>query len=297
MKSIKQLVLALGIMLAFSLTLTSCHTSIGAREVGVEVHNWGSEKGVDTAMYTTGWNWYGPGTDMFVYPTHSVNHLWTASSKDGADKDESFEFSIKGGTGVGLDLGIEFTIDAKKAHIVYSKYSYTIDELQNIVLRKAVMNSLVTYGKNYDIDQFVDGGVVAMIDSVNIDVIAQFKPIGIDITRVTVLNRPRYSAAVESAITAKIRATQDAITVQNEVQKSRAQATKDSVEAVGKANAKKAEADGIAYYNAKSQEHLTPLLLEMERIKAWKETGGQVPQVISPGAFSLLPLNGAKIKE
>lgn len=290
MRSIKNLVLAACMLFTLVITTTSCHTAIGAREVGVEVHNWGSSKGIDTTVYTTGWNWYGPGTDMIVYPIHAVNYLWTKTSQDGADKDESFEFAIKGGTGVNLDLGIEFTIDAKKAWKVYSRYSYTVDELKDIVLRKAVMNSLVKYGKTYDIDSFVDGGVVALIDSVNKDVVGQFKPDGIDINRVTVLNKPRYDKPVQDAITAKISAIQDAITVQNEVQSTRAQATKDSVKAVGLANAKKAEADGIAYYNKKSQENLTPLLIEMERIKAWGANGAKVPTYVTAGAFPLLPL-------
>jgi regulator of protease activity HflC (stomatin/prohibitin superfamily) len=281
MKQFKLLLLAACMLFTIAIA-TSCHQVIGAREVGVEVHNWGSNKGVDQTPYTTGWNWYGPGTDMIVYPIHEVNYLWTRDSKDGdATKDESFDFAIKGGTGVNLDLGIEFSIDSKKAWVVYSRYSYDVEGLKNVVLRKAVMNSLVEHGKDYTIDEFVDGGIVALIDSVNKDVISQFKPDGIDVTKISMLNKPRYSTTVTNAIESKIEATQNAIRVQNEVQSTRAQATKDSVEAVGHANAKKAEADGIAYYNEKSQEHLTPLLIEMEKIKAWKESGGKVPTYYS----------------
>lgn len=278
MKSIKNVMFGLMAVLLVSMTTSCGWTTVGPREVGVKVNSFGSDKGVEMTPYGTGLNVYGPGSDMITYPVHNVVYSWTKDAKDGSEGDESFTFPIKGGLEIGVDLGVEFAISKALAPKVYSEYPYDLEGIKNIVIRQAINNALNEYGPKTSIDRFVDGGINDVINAVEKDVRNLFAKDGINIKKVSLINAPRYPEAVKRSIEAKINATQMAIARENELRTTEAEAKKVIAEAEGIAGAKKAEADGIAYYNIKAQQNLTPLLVEMERIKKWN---GSVPQVTS----------------
>lgn len=283
--------LLLGFLLLFTVSFTSScgFTTVGPREVGVKINKFGDSKGVEHKAYSTGIHFYNPTSDMIVYPVHKVNYIWDASKKEG-DSDDGFNFAIKGGLGVNIDLGIEYSIEPAKAWEVYSEYPYDIDALTSIVLRKGVNDALNKYGTSMDVDSLVNGGVVELLKDVNIEFAKQFNKDGIINTKISLVGSPRYPDAVSKAINAKIKATQTAITRENELRETEAQAKKQIAQADGEAKSKMIEADGIAYYNMKTQQSLTPLLVEMRRIEAWEKTGGHVPTYLMPGSFPLLPL-------
>ncbi len=275
-----KLKIGLGVLvLVFILMYASCGvTHISPREVGVKINSVGSDKGIEEKAYGTGYQFYGPFTAMVVYPVHNVNHVWTKDAREGSDGDEGFEFPIKGGLIIGLDLGVEFAINPNLAWKTYSEYQYSLDELRQIVIRKGINDALNHHGPNVDIDKFVDGGINDIMAKVNAEVKAKFAKDGIIVKSVSLVNAPRYPDAVKNSITAKIGATQKAIQRENELRQTEAEVKKQVAQAEGDKKVKMAQADGQAYYNQKAQENLTPLLIEMERIKKWK---GDVPQVTS----------------
>jgi regulator of protease activity HflC (stomatin/prohibitin superfamily) len=257
------------VLVLITMFMTCNVTKVGPKEIAIKANYLFSDKGIEHKPYSTGYQFYGPGSDMIVYPVHNVNYAWTKDSREGSEHDEGFEFPINGGLTIGVDLGIEFAVNPALAWKTYSEYPYDLDELRQIVIRKGINDALNHYGPGVDIDRFVNGGINDIMNKVNAEVKAKFAPDGIIIKSVSLINAPRYPEAVKNSITSKIGATQKAIQRENELRETEAQAKKVVAQAQGAAKAKMAEADGIAYYNKKAQENLTPLLIQMEKIKRW----------------------------
>jgi len=122
----------------------------------------------------------------------------------------------------------------------------------------------------------------------------ELDPYGVHLEQMGFNGSPRPPQAVIDAINGKVKATQDAIRVENEVRMTRAQAEKDVAKAEGEAKAAIAKAQGEARSNELVNASLTTNLLEWRRLdiqnlgtSRWDGklpiyTGGSMPLIQLP---------------
>lgn len=284
MKKLAVGVLLIALMMSF---LISC-VRVPPGHVGLKVALLGDDRGeiqyFDTGRYAKGLH-----TEWHLFPTFNQNYVWTQDLQEGSPNDESFNFAIKGGLIVGLDLGIEYTLEPNKIPAIFEQYRYGVEELTDVVLRKAVRNSLQDRGPQYDIDSLVEGGLSELATLVNDDVKAEFGPKGIFVHRVSMIGAPRYPSEVTHAITAKIEATQKAIQRENELRAEEAEARKLVARAEGEAQEKILLAEAEAKANSIVAKSITSQIIQMEFLKKWD---GKLPQYL--GSEKAIPFIQAK---
>lgn len=112
-----------------------------------------------------------------------------------------------------------------------------------------------------------------------------------------VIGSPRPPQAVIDSINGKVKATQDAIRVENEVRQTKAQAEKNIAQAEGEAAAAIAKANGEAKANAIVNSSISPNLLDWRRLEissvATQKWNGQLP-TYSGGTMPFIQLPAIK---
>lgn len=282
-----------GAFLAFFLlfSLRSC-TTVPAGQVGVIVHLLGSSKGVDAEEVGVGRYWLGWNDELYLFPTFTQNDTWK-------DK-ESITFQTKEGLNVNADIGISYHIDPTKVATVFQKYRKGIEEISDIYLHNMVRDALNKASSTQDVESVYGQGKVELLNVAEATVKKDVEPIGIVIEHIYWASPLHLPESVVENINAKINATQKAMTRENEIQATKADAQKAIEAAKGEAESKlavaradaesvrirgEAEADAI---NAKSKAlNTNPQLVQYEIAQKWN---GQLPEY-TMGSSSIPMLN------
>ena len=290
---IKKIILLAAILVLLVATVGCIRVPPG--HVGIKIDLLGSDRG-EMQIHSTGRYGVGMNTEWHMFPTFNQNYVWTQDKAESSPTDESFNFAIKGGLIVGLDLGIEYYLEESKITDIFSSYRYGVEELTDVVMRKAVRNALQTYGETFDIDALAEGGLSSLIKKVDTHVREEFVEKGIIIRQVSLIGAPRYPDEVTRAISAKIEATQKAIQRENEVREEQAQSMKKIAKANGDAAAlvarstaeatatvKLAEAEARA--NELKQKSYTPAVLQAMWLDKWD---GRLPSTLTADNAQML---------
>jgi regulator of protease activity HflC (stomatin/prohibitin superfamily) len=260
--------------------LTSC-SKVPAGNVGVVVHMLGGEKGVDVEEKGVGRYWLGINDELFLFPTFTQNDTWEGEK-------ESITFQTREGLNVNADIGISYHIDPTKVTAVFQKYRKGINEISEIYLRNMVRDALVKAASTQEVETVYGQGKAELLTKVEDAVRKEVEPIGIIIEHLYWVGTLRLPENVVQAINAKIGATQRAITRENEIAMTKAEAQKVIEEAKGSAEAKlavaKAEAESIkikgeaeaSAIEAKSKAlNANPQLVQYEIARNWD---GKLPE-------------------
>ena len=254
--------------------IKSC-TKVPNGYVGVEVHLLGGSKGVDVEERGTGRYFLGINDEMYLFPTFTQTDTWSG-------KDESITFQTKEGLNVNADIGISYHVDPTKVSLVFQKYRKGIEEISNLYLHNLVRDALVRASSTQDIETVYGTGKAELLKTVTDNVRDEVEPIGIVIETISWLGPLHLPESVVENINAKINATQKAMTRENEIQATKAEAQKQIEAAKGEAESKlavaraeaesikirgEAEADAI---KAKSNAlNANPQLVQYEIAKNW----------------------------
>lgn len=210
--------------------------------VGVIVHLMGTDKGVDVEERGTGRYFLGINDEMYLFPTYTQTDNWVG-------KDEAITFQTKEGLNVMADVGITYHIDPTKVSVVFQKYRKGIDEISDLYLRNMVRDALVKAASVQDVETVYGTGKAQLLSSVESIVRAEVAPIGIVIENISWIGPLHLPDSVVENINAKINATQKAMTRENEIQATKADAQKSIEAAKGEAESKlavaKAEAESV----------------------------------------------------
>lgn len=258
-------------LLLLIVSLGSCMYKVPPGNVGLKVNTLGSKQG-EIEVYDVGRYWQGINTEWYRFPFFIQNYIYP----------EPFKFPINGGLVITLSLGVEFNLEHDKISDIFQRYRYGVDEIRNVVIRKEILNSLQKFSADYDIDSFLEGGTRELIQKVNEDVQQKFGPQGINIVQVTMSGEPVYPEEIRRAIIAKIQATQNAVTRENELREAEAEAKKKMAQADGEAQSMLIRARAEAEANKLRQATLTENLLRQQWIEKWN---GKLPEVISEEAM------------
>lgn len=273
-------------VLAFvALNFMSCATvNVEAGYVGIKVYKLGGEKGVESEALKTGWHFQMWNEEIFTFPVFAKVYPFTLGNTEGSPVDEAFYFQTKDGVKCNVDLSVQCRADAEKVTILFQKYRQDMEEIIKKYLRNDIRNEIIKYASTMTVEDMYGEGKIKMFKTVedNIKVIAAAS--GIIIDNISLLSDIRFPPEVETAIVAKIKAVQEALMRENEVQRARA-------EAEIKVVAAKAEADSIRL----RQTAVTPILLEYEKVQVTREAvakwNGGMPQYMMGNSLPFISVS------
>jgi regulator of protease activity HflC (stomatin/prohibitin superfamily) len=269
-----------------SLSTLACDR-VAPGHVGVIVSLYGDNKGVNEKAVGVGKYWIGFNEELFVFPTFSKTYSWTLDKDEGSPNDESLNFQDKEGLFVNTDVGITWSISADNAVKVFQKFRKGVDEINDTFLRNTVRSALVTEGAKYRIEEIMGAQKETLMTAVQTRAIAEASVVGITVEKVFFLGRFKLPDTVRAALDEKVKATQKAMQIENEVRQTRAEAEKQIVQAEANARARLTEAKAEAEANRMLASSVTPELVKLKEIEAQMTAAGKwngaLPTQMIPG--------------
>jgi regulator of protease activity HflC (stomatin/prohibitin superfamily) len=284
MKATQKAMAALTVAMAM-LAATGCTTRIGPGNVGIEVDQSGSQRGVQDITLKTGRVWYNPYTTSIIeYPTFMRTVTWTKSLTEGNPANEEITFNTKDSMKVDADFNLSYTL--LEAKIPYFYVQFRSDDLQKFDdgwLHNAARICINDTAGGYEIDKIMgDNG--PWLHEAEKCIKEKVSPYGVDVSQFGIIGSPRPPDAVIQAINMKVQATQLALQKQNEVAQAEAEAKKLVAQAEGEASANIARAKGESEANRLKAASITEPLIkwyaltnEHDRIWHWD---GKMPTTL-----------------
>lgn len=231
-----------------SVLLTGCgRTIVEPGHVGIKVDYYGTDRGVESYPQVTGIVWYNPfTTSVFQYPTFVQTAVWSHNVNEGNPVDESVSFTTADQMQVYADISLAYHLIPEKVPAFYVKFrSQDLGTFTHGFLRNQAREKFDNAAGKYRIEQIM-GDNAPFLKETREALQAELTPIGVQIDQFGFIGAPRPPQQVIDAINAKVKATQIAIQIENEVRQSKAQAEKNVAEAEGQARALVARAEGNA---------------------------------------------------
>lgn len=200
--------------------LAAC-SRVNTGYVGVEVNQYGSDRGVQKNVlgpgrYFTGWN-----TTIYEYPTFTQNYSYTKDVNEGRAIDESITFQVKGGTPVNADFGINYHIEGPAAPFVFQKYHKDMEDITSGPLRNLVRDCLNDVAGEMTFED-IAGDIPAFMTKVNNLLKKRALDNGVTVELLSNLGKFRWPDQIQASINASLQAKLDAVTSQNQLQKTNA---------------------------------------------------------------------------
>lgn len=280
---------------AVAMLMVGC-TRIDPGHVGIKVDNFGSQRGVQDFTLRTGWVVYLPGaSSVFEWPTYTQTAVWTASKAEGKPQDESISFNSKEGLVFNADISLAYHLESQRVPHFYVKFrTDAMDTFTHGYLRNAAREAFNDIAVEYSAEEIYGEKKETVVRRVRERLNKENTEYGVALDQFGFIGAPRPPQGIVDAINAKIRATQDAIRVENELRQARAQAAKAVAEAEGNAAALVKRAEGEAKANQTLAASVTSPLLEWQRLQITREAIGRWDgrrPMVEGGAGSGLLLN------
>jgi regulator of protease activity HflC (stomatin/prohibitin superfamily) len=272
-----------GILLA----LAAC-SKVQTGYVGVEVNQYGSDRGVQNNVlgpgsYFTGWN-----TSIYEYPTFTQNYAYTKSMNEGKAADESITFQAKGGIAINADFGINYHVDSANVPTVFQKYHKDMEDITDGPLHNLVRDSLNDVAGEMSFEDIANN-IPDFMTKVNTLLKTRAAANGITVESLSDIGKFRWPDAIQNSINAAQQAKLDAITSQNQLQHTQAEAAKRVAES--DADLKVAANDAQATILRGAALAKNPEILQQMWIEKWN---GQLPTYqLGGGSSSLIQLPSA----
>src|SRR5262249_54618335 len=275
--------LIVGLWLLFSIVnVTRVHPGF----VGVEVSLAGSQRGAREIPVRTGWVFYSPlKTQIVEFPTFVQTVKWTADINEGHPLNEEIVFNSKEGQEARADVSLSYAIDSTKVPEFYGKYRRDdLEKFTHRILKDVVRNSLNEMASTYTLEDIYGENKARFLTETRQRIQAQVEPVGVQIQQFGFIGKPRFTAAIEQAITQKTQAITDAERARNQLAVTQAEVAKSVAEAEGEARSAIERARGEAEANRLRQASVTPQLLEWKRLenqRAFIERwNGELPRTV-----------------
>ena len=283
MKKVIKLLFMIALFASFAVTTTSC-SKVKSGEVGIKFYLLGGEKGVDTKILTPGRYYIGFNEELFLFPTFTQNYVWTKDDTEGSENDESLTFQTSNGLAANADVGITYHLEPSKVPLIFQKYKRGIEEITDVFLRNNVRDAFVDAASKKDIEYIYGVGKQELVDDVEETVRKEVENIGIIIDKLYLIGEIRLPEQVVQSINAKIKATQTAQRIENEVRQARATAEKEIVGAQADSASVMIKASGQAAANVLLNRSITPNLIKYKKVLIWDGklpiyTGGPIPML------------------
>ena len=292
------LLVVIGIIIFLSIIRV---TRIGAGYVGIEINLAGSQRGASEIPIRTGWVFYSPlRTQIIEYPTFVQTVKWTSDTNEGHPVNEELVFNSKEGQEVRADVSLSYAIDSPKIPDFYVKYrNDDLERFTHGILKDIVRNSLNEVASTYTLEDIYGENKAKFLVQTRNRVQEQIAPVGVQIQQFGFIGKPRFTAAIEQAITQKTQAITDAERARNQLAVTQAEVAKSVAEAEGEAKSAIERARGEAESNRLRQASITPQLLEWKRLENQRafidHWNGELPRTVlgdKNGLMLPLPTEG-----
>lgn len=282
--------LALSALLAIvGLVATGC-TTVPAGYVGIEVNNWGNNRGVQDYPIKTGRVVYNPvTTDVHTFPTFQRTVKWQAAKADG-ETDQSISFnSGVDRVPVNADVGLSVAAKADRVPHIFVKYRLDLDSIIDGPVRNEVKAELARQAEGYSASDIVAGKQAEFLAKVQTGLTQR---LGADFVfdAIGFLSAPRIPQNILNAINDANAAAQYAQKAKYLIEVKEAEGKQRIAEATAEAESIRISADAQAYAQQKISQSTTPLIVELKKIEKWN---GQLPTVSGSGG-TLVNMGGLK---
>jgi regulator of protease activity HflC (stomatin/prohibitin superfamily) len=166
---------------------------------------------------------------------------------EGHPYNEEIVFNSKEGQEVRADVSMSYAIDSVKVPEFYVKYrTDNLDRFTHGILKDIVRNSLNEMASTYKLEDIYGENKAQFLRESRERVQAQVSPVGVQIQQFGFIGKPRFTAAIEQAITQKTQAITEAERARNQLAVTQAEMAKAVAEAEGEARSQIARAHGEA---------------------------------------------------
>lgn len=278
---------------------TGCSKLIPPGYVGIVINLYGTDRGVSNLPLRTGRIWYNPFSEqVFEYPTFVQTAVWSRSVTEGKPVNEEITFSNADQMQVAADISLAYHLVPDKVPSFYQRFrSDELDQFTHGFLRNLARQVFDDVAGKYKIEQIM-GDNAKFLKEVRDGLQDQLKDQGVVFDQFGFIGAPRPPQGVINAINAKVKAVQDAIRIENEVNQAVAEAKKSVAMAEGEAKAKIARAEGEAKANQLLTSSLTDNLIKWRQLEiennAINRWDGRRPVVEGSGGGFLLSLDNLK---
>lgn len=276
---------------------------IDAGQVGVEVNLAGSQRGPRDIPVRTGWVFYSPlKTEIIEFPTYVQTVKWTQDPGEGHPLNEELVFNSKEGQEVRADVSLSYAIDPVKVPEFYVKYRVNdLEKFTHGILKDIVRNSLNEIASTYTLEDIYGENKAKFLREARQRIQDQVTPVGVGIQQFGFIGKPRFTPAIEQAITQKTQAITEAERARNQLAVTQAEMAKQVAEAEGEARSAIERARGEAEANRLRNASITPQLLELKRLENERarieKWNGDVPRMVvgeKSGLMLQMPWDGDK---
>lgn len=237
--------------------LSSCgYERIDAGHVGLQIDLYGSEKGVQDVTLVTGAVWYQPlTTTVEEFPTFT-------QTKDY----EPFMVNAKDASEFTVDPTLSYYAYSDSVVSIYKQYRRPLDELEDGILRNMVYDAYRITTNKFTSDELMSNRskYEQMIEE---DLKVRMGNAGFCFQQLTSQIVPPQS--LKLAIDAKNMAIQEALQVENQIKREKAQAEIAITKANGVAQSQLISAKAEAEAYRMKQQTLTPLLVQQQFLDKW----------------------------
>jgi len=230
------------------------------------------------------------------FPTFVQTVKWTADISEGHPLNEEIVFNSKEGQEVRADVSLSYAIESGKVPDFYVKYrTDDLEKFTHGILKDIVRNSLNEMASTYTLEDIYGENKERFLTETRQRIQAQVEPVGVQIQQFGFIGKPRFTAAIEQAITQKTQAITDAERARNQLAVTQAEVAKTVAQAEGEARSAIERARGEAESNRLRQASITPQLLEWKRLENQRALidrwNGELPHtVLSDKAGLIMPL-------
>lgn len=271
------------LLLAAALPLALGCTKVSPGWAGIEVYNYGDQKGVEDFPVQVGRIWFNPvTTDVYKFPTFAQTVNWTKSTDEGSPNDDSITFSDAKGVMFNADVALTYTIQRDQVPHLFVKFRQGVEHLTNVYMRNKVREAFNNVGSEYEAMAIVGEGKAQFQADVKEELNRILGEDGIVFDTVAMLGAPRVDQKVQASINAALDATQRAIKARNEVAEREAEAAKKIADARGEAESVRIQAEAEAEANRIVAASISPDLVRYRAVDRWDGsmplvTGGALP--------------------
>ncbi len=237
--------------------------------VGVVIDLLGDSKGVETKELHVGMHWIAPWKTVYQFPIFEQNDTW--------EDHEGFNFQTSEGMSVSASIGITYHLRPESIPLIFQRYRRGMDEITHVFIRNYIRDAINKSASRTRIEDLYSGKE-GFFNDVEAHVREDLSPMGIELTRIYLIDRFHFPETVIKALNSKIEAMQRAQQRENELRESEAEAKKQVAKAEGQAKCSILQAESEAKANSMLSQSITPELIQWQAVQKWD---GKLPTVTS----------------
>jgi len=276
------------------LLIAAC-TKVEPGYVGIKVNQYGSQKGVEDFPLHTGMVTFNVfTTDVYKFPTFRQNIIWTKENTEGSSGDDSVTFNSLEGSIVNGDVALSYSLKPEMVPLIFVTFRKDMEHITGIYIRSEVRDAISRHASTMKVIDIFGAKKQELLEAVKKDLNENLSKVGFEFEMVSFVGKLRCDDNVMRSINATIEATQLAISAQNKIVQSKAEADQAIESARGRSQSVVIEAQArfeAMQLEARGNIELTKsLTTELVRYRTIEKWNGTPPQVMGSDITTMIGL-------